>query len=45
MDLPEDAVTEIRWHLRRVERQVRGTDRMLDEGSECGDIVVQISVA
>jgi len=27
------------------ERQVRGTDRMLDEGSECGDIVVQISVA
>ncbi len=45
MDLPEDAVTDIRRRLRRVEGQVRGIERMLDEGRECRDIVVQISAA
>ncbi len=45
MDLSEEAVSEIRRRLRRVEGQVRGIERMLDEGRDCRDIVLQFSAA
>jgi DNA-binding FrmR family transcriptional regulator len=45
MERPDDAVTEIRMRLRRVEGQGRGIAGMLDEGRECREIVLQISAA
>ncbi len=45
MELPEDVVDQIRNRLRRVEGQIRGIERMLEEGRECRDIVTQLSAA
>jgi DNA-binding FrmR family transcriptional regulator len=45
MELPEEVVGDIRNRLRRVEGQVRGIERMLEEGRECRDIVTQLSAA
>jgi len=45
MQLPDEVVGEIRKRLRRVEGQVRGIEKMLDEGRECRDIVTQLSAA
>lgn len=45
MELPEDVVSQVRTRLRRVEGQIRGVERMLEEGRECRDIVTQISAA
>jgi DNA-binding FrmR family transcriptional regulator len=45
MELPEEVVGDVRKRLRRIEGQVRGIERMLDEGRECRDIVTQISAA
>jgi CsoR family transcriptional regulator, copper-sensing transcriptional repressor len=33
----------IQQRLRKIEGQVRGLSRMLDEGRECGDILTQLS--
>lgn len=45
MELPEDTIADLQRRLRRVEGQVRGVQRMLDEGVECRDIVTQLSAA
>jgi len=45
MELPEDVVDQIGNRLRRVEGQIRGIERMLEEGRECRDIVTQLSAA
>lgn len=45
MELPEDVVEQVRKRLRRVEGQIRGVERMLEEGRECRDIVTQLSAA
>ena len=45
MELPEDVVEQVRKRLRRVEGQIRGIERMLEEGRECRDIVTQLSAA
>lgn len=45
MELPEEVIGEVRKRLRRVEGQIRGVERMLEEGRECRDIVTQISAA
>ncbi len=45
MELPADAVDQVRRRLRRVEGQIRGVERMLEEGRECRDIVTQLSAA
>jgi len=45
MELPEEVVDQIRNRLRRVEGQIRGIERMLEEGRECRDIVTQLSAA
>ena len=42
MELPEEVVGEVRKRLRRVEGQIRGVERMLEEGRECRDIVTQL---
>lgn len=45
MQLPDVVVEDVRKRLHRAEGQIRGIDRMLDEGRECRDIVTQISAA
>ncbi len=45
MQLPDEVVAEVRKRLRRVEGQIRGIEKMLDESRECRDIVTQISAA
>jgi len=45
VELPEDVVDDVRKRLRRVAGQVQGIDRMLDEGRDCRDVVLQISAA
>lgn len=44
-DLGEDPVKRARARLRRVEGQVRGLQRMLDEGDDCEQVLRQIGAA
>ena len=45
MELPQELVKEVRTRLRRIEGQVRGIERMLEEGRECRDVVTQLAAA
>ena len=45
MELPQEVVKEVRTRLRRIEGQVRGIERMLEEGRECRDVVTQLAAA
>jgi CsoR family transcriptional regulator, copper-sensing transcriptional repressor len=45
MDIPDRIVDDLRQRLRRVEGQVRGIQRMLDEHAEPRDVAVQVSAA
>ena len=41
----DDARTDVMNRLRRIEGQVRGVQRMVEEGRECADVVTQIAAA
>lgn len=41
----EKAPSDVQMRLRRIEGQVRGIIRMLDEGKSCEDVVTQIFAA
>ena len=45
MQLPDSAVADVRKRLRRAAGQVQAVERMLDQGRECRDVVMQISAA
>jgi DNA-binding FrmR family transcriptional regulator len=45
MQFPEDVNDDVRRRLARVEGQVRGIQRMLDEGADCRAVVTQLSAA
>jgi DNA-binding FrmR family transcriptional regulator len=45
MRFPDEVTTEVRNRLRRVEGQVRGIQRLIDEGADCRDIVTQLAAA
>jgi len=45
MELAGQKREEIIVRLRRVEGQIRGIQRMLDEGRDCGDVVTQFAAA
>ena len=45
MQFPEEVSHDVLNRLRRVEGQIRGIQRLIDEGSECRDIVTQLSAA
>jgi DNA-binding FrmR family transcriptional regulator len=45
MQLPEDVVDDVRKRLRRAAGQVQAIDRMLAEGRECREVVIQVSAA
>lgn len=41
-DYPPDVAAELTRRLRRIEGQVRGVQRMIDEKRECKDVLQQI---
>ena len=45
MQFPDEVVDDVRVRLRRVEGQIRGIQRMLDEGQDCRAVVTQLSAA
>ncbi len=45
MQFPAETNTEVLNRLRRIEGQIRGLQRLVDEESECRDIVTQLSAA
>ena len=45
MRFPDDVNDDVQKRLRRLEGQIRGIQRMLDEGAQCQDVVTQISAA
>lgn len=45
MELPEETIADLTKRLHRVEGQVRGVSRMLEEGRDCREIVTQLTAA
>ncbi len=45
MEFPDEVIEDVRKRLRRAEGQIRGVERMLEEGRECREIVTQLSAA
>ncbi len=45
MQFPSETSADVIKRLRRLEGQIRGLQRMIDEGSECRDIVTQLAAA
>lgn len=45
MRFPEEMTKDVHTRLRRVEGQIRGLQRLVDEGAECREIVTQLAAA
>ena len=45
MQFPRETSAEVITRLRRLEGQIRGLQRMVDEDAECRDIVTQLAAA
>lgn len=45
MQFPDTVSKDVTTRLRRLEGQVRGLQRMIDEGAECRDVVTQLAAA
>jgi DNA-binding FrmR family transcriptional regulator len=45
MRFPEEVTDDVLVRLRRVEGQIRGLQRMIEEGKDCKDVVTQLSAA
>lgn len=45
MQFPDEVSRDVHNRLRRLEGQIRGIQRLIDEGSECRDIVTQLAAA
>lgn len=43
MHFPEEPSADVVVRLRRIEGQVRGVQRLVDEGAECRDVVTQLA--
>jgi len=43
MRFPEDVNDDVVKRLRRLEGQIRGVQRMIEEGQDCRDVVTQLS--
>ncbi len=43
MRFPEEVNDDVLKRLRRLEGQIRGVQRMIEEGQDCGDVVTQLS--
>lgn len=45
MKFPDEVTDDVQKRLRRAEGQLRGVQRLLDEGADCKDIVTQLAAA
>ncbi len=45
MRFPDEISGDVLVRLRRLEGQIRGLQRMVDEGGECRDVVTQLAAA
>ena len=45
MQFPDEVSDDVLNRLRRAEGQVRGVQRLLDEGADCRDVVTQLTAA
>lgn len=45
MRFPEEISADVTVRLRRLEGQIRGVQRLIEEGAECKEIVTQIAAA
>ena len=45
MQLEQEAVQDVMKRLRRVEGQIGGIVRMLEEGRDCSDVITQLAAA
>jgi DNA-binding FrmR family transcriptional regulator len=45
MRFPPETTTDVIRRLRRLEGQVRGIQRLVDEGAECREVVTQLAAA
>lgn len=45
MQFPAEVSTDVIKRLRRLEGQVRGLQRLVEEGAECRDVVTQLAAA
>jgi DNA-binding FrmR family transcriptional regulator len=45
MKFPDDVSDDVQLRLRRLEGQIRGIQRMLDEGQDCQAVVTQLAAA
>jgi DNA-binding FrmR family transcriptional regulator len=45
MQFPDDVSGEVHNRLRRAEGQVRGVQRLLDEGADCRAVIAQLAAA
>ena len=45
MQFPPDASSEVVTRLRRAEGQIRGVQRLIEEGADCKDVVQQLTAA
>ena len=45
MQIDQDVKSELVTRLNRIEGQIRGIEKMLEDDSECRDIVTQIAAA
>jgi DNA-binding FrmR family transcriptional regulator len=42
---PDDVTEDVQNRLRRAEGQLRGVQRLLDEGADCRDVITQLTAA
>ncbi len=45
MQFPEDISQDVIHRLRRVEGQIRGLEKLVEQRAECRDIVIQLAAA
>jgi DNA-binding FrmR family transcriptional regulator len=45
MRFPDEVTDDVQKRLRRAEGQVRGVQRLLDEGADCKDVITQLVAA
>ena len=45
MRFPDDVADDVQLRLRRLEGQIRGIQKMLDEGKDCEAVVTQLAAA
>lgn len=45
MRFPDEVTDDVQVRLRRAEGQLRGVQRLLDEGADCKDVITQLTAA